>query len=254
MVSRSDNDDDDDNDVFGVYNFDSPAMSTQFNGFYGPLEFNAMQNAFESYNYASDMDTDAIERLCSSAFQECFNVQDDGKHLVVKKADDFGDVCEASSSLCTIEDMNSVTELVDFENNVLLWLPPEPENEEDDRYTSMFGDDDDLDTSGEWGHLGSSSTFGSDEYCEKESSGEEQNKAMKNVVDGHFRALVSQLLQVENIPVTDDNAQESWLEIIIALSWEAATLLKLDTSRSGGMDPGGYVKVKCVASGCRSER
>ncbi|XP_057548776.1 1-phosphatidylinositol-3-phosphate 5-kinase FAB1B-like isoform X2 [Amaranthus tricolor] len=253
-TNRSDNDDDDDNDVFGVYNFDSPAMSTQFNGFYGPLEFNAMQNAFESYNYASDMDTDAIERLCSSAFQECFNVQDDGKHLVVKKADDFGDVCEASSSLCTIEEVNNITELVDFENNGLLWLPPEPENEEDDGNGSFFDDDDDdLEISGEWGHLWSYCSFGSGEYHEKEKSGEYQKKALKNVVDEHFRALVSQLLQAENIPVTDDNAQESWLEIITALSWEVATLLKPDTSMSGGMDPGGYVKVKCVASGRRSE-
>ena len=29
---------------------------------------------------------------------------------------------------------------------------------------------------------------------------------------------------------------------------------KPDTSENGGMDPGGYVKVKCVASGHRSER
>lgn len=256
MVFRSDNDDDDDDDdVFGVYNFDSPATSSQFNGFYGPLEFNAMQNAFGSYNYASDMDTDAIERLCSSALQECFNVQNDGEHLVVKKADDFGDVCEAPSPLCTIEDVDNITELVDFENNGLLWLPPEPENEEDDGNGSFFDDDDDdLEISGEWGHLWSYCSFGSGEYHEKEKSGEDQKKAMKNVVDEHFRALVSQLLQVENIPVTDDNAQESWLEIITALSWEVATLLKPDTSRSGGMDPGGYVKVKCVASGRPSER
>ncbi|PWA53420.1 Chaperonin Cpn60/TCP-1 [Artemisia annua] len=56
---------------------------------------------------------------------------------------------------------------------------------------------------------------------------------MKTVVDGHFRALVSQLLQVENLDDTDN-----WLEIITSLSWEAASLLKPDTSKGGGMDPG----------------
>ncbi|GAB4841913.1 1-phosphatidylinositol-3-phosphate 5-kinase fab1b [Ancistrocladus abbreviatus] len=76
---------------------------------------------------------------------------------------------------------------------------------------------------------------------------------MKNIVDGHFRALVSQLLQVENIPLGEKDGREGWLEIITSLSWEAATLLKPDMSRGGGMDPGGYVKVKCIASGCRSE-
>ncbi|CAO2840340.1 unnamed protein product [Amaranthus hypochondriacus] len=245
---------DDDDDFLEVYDLDSQSKDfSQVNAFYGPVEFNEMQKAYESNSYALNMGSAVTKSLSGSASQDSYDLNDHSEHLVMKEDNNFGNECEAHSSLCTIEDMNSVTELVDFENNGLLWLPPEPENEEDDRDTSMFGDDDDLDTSGEWGHLGSSSSFGSDEYCEKESSGEEQNNAMKNVVDGHFRALVSQLLQVENIPVTDDNAQESWLEIIIALSWEAATLLKLDTSRSGGMDPGGYVKVKCVASGRRSD-
>ena len=143
---------------------------------------------------------------------------------------------------------------MDFENNGLLWLPPEPEDEEDERETGLFDDDDDGDAVGEWGYLRSSSSFGSGESRNRDRSGEEHKKAMKNVVDGHFRALVAQLLQVENLPVGDEDDKESWLEIITSLSWEAATLLKPDMSKGGGMDPGGYVKVKCVASGCRSER
>jgi 1-phosphatidylinositol-3-phosphate 5-kinase len=54
--------------------------------------------------------------------------------------------------------------------------------------------------------------------------------------------------------VGDENDKESWLEIITSLSWEAATLLKPDMSKGGGMDPGGYVKVKCIASGRCCER
>ncbi|KAL8489775.1 hypothetical protein ACS0TY_025597 [Phlomoides rotata] len=60
-------------------------------------------------------------------------------------------------------------------------------------------------------------------------------------------------LRVENVPPGEENDKACWLEIITSLSWEAATLLKPDTSQGGQMDPGGYVKVKCLASGRRSQ-
>ncbi|KAK8645013.1 hypothetical protein V6N13_118869 [Hibiscus sabdariffa] len=118
---------------------------------------------------------------------------------------------------------------VDFESNRLLFHPPE------------FGDDG-LGLIGEWGFLHSNSSR--DKYVE------DCRRAMKNAVQGHLRALVSQLLQIENVPVGEEN----WLDIIVSLSWEAATLLKSDTSKGGGMDPGEYVKVKCIAAGHRSQR
>jgi len=59
---------------------------------------------------------------------------------------------------------------------------------------------------------------------------------------------------VENLATCDEDGKESWLDIITALSWEAAILLKPGTSRGGGMDPGGYVKVECIACGHRNER
>ncbi|KNA25952.1 hypothetical protein SOVF_001970 [Spinacia oleracea] len=251
-TNRSDDDDDND-DLFDVYDMDSNSTRcSQANDYYGPLEFNAMQNAYESQNHVPDMDFGDTNCFSSSGFQGSYDLHDYDEHQQVRKKEDngFGDECEAPSSMCTVEDVSS--EPVDFENNGLLWIPPEPENEEDDRDAGLFDDDDD-DASGEWGYLRTCSSFGSGECREKERSGEEQKKALKNVVDGHFRALVSQLLQVENIPVTEDDVRENWLEIITGLSWEAATLLKPDTSRGGGMDPGGYVKVKCIASGRRSE-
>uniref|UniRef100_A0A7N0UWF1 1-phosphatidylinositol-3-phosphate 5-kinase n=1 Tax=Kalanchoe fedtschenkoi TaxID=63787 RepID=A0A7N0UWF1_KALFE len=61
------------------------------------------------------------------------------------------------------------------------------------------------------------------------------------------------LLQGENLPICEQDDRESWLDIITSLSWEAASNLKPDTSKGGGMDPGGYVKIKCVACGRRSE-
>ncbi|XP_022866150.1 1-phosphatidylinositol-3-phosphate 5-kinase FAB1B-like [Olea europaea var. sylvestris] len=77
---------------------------------------------------------------------------------------------------------------------------------------------------------------------------------MNKAVDEHFRALITQLLHLGNLPVTEDSNEESWLNIITALPWEAARLLKPDMSIGGGMDPGGYVKVKCIASGVLIER
>ena len=195
-----------------------------------------------------------MKSLSISALQDKYDMQDaDELQRLGKKEDhDMGDECEASSSLCAAEDIN--IEPVDFENNGLLWLPPEPENEEDEREAGLFDDDDDGDAAGEWGQLRASGSFGNGQHRRGDNGGEEHKRAMKSVVDGHFRALVSQLLQVENILVGDDDMKESWLEIITALSWEAATLLKPDTSRGGGMDPAGYVKVKCLASGHRSDR
>ncbi|KAK9734382.1 hypothetical protein RND81_04G136200 [Saponaria officinalis] len=189
----------------------------------------------------------------SCSFQDRYDEQNADALRQVKINVD--EECEAPSSFCAAEDVD--VEPVDFENNGLLWLPPEPENEEDDIESGLSDDDDDDDDEdgdvmGEWGQGQLRASSSNDRG--KDRSGEERKKVVKNIVDGRLRALVSQLLQIENIPVTDDNdVRESWLEIISALSWEAATLLKPDTSRGGGMDPGGYVKVKCLASGRPSE-
>ncbi|KAL8040153.1 hypothetical protein ABFS82_10G077200 [Erythranthe guttata] len=142
-------------------------------------------------------------------------------------------------------------EAMDYENNVLIWLPPEPEDDEDEKEALISDDDDDdgEDATGEWGYLRSSS-FSFGECRSRDRSNEEHRNAMKGVVDGHFRALITQLLNAENLPASE---HANWLDIITTLSWEAATLLKPDTSRGGGMDPGGYVKVKCIPCGRRNE-
>ncbi|KAL9235524.1 hypothetical protein vseg_010275 [Gypsophila vaccaria] len=243
--------DDDDYEAYGVYPLDSKARSCpQTNDYYDPDDIVGIQSTYDSENYVPDMENAEVKGLSSYAFQDGYEEQNANVLQEIKSNVD--DECEAPSSFCAAEDVN--TEPVDFENNGLLWLPPEPENEEDDRESGLFDDDEDGDAMGEWGQLRSSSSFGSNSDRGKDRSGGEQKNVVKNIVDGHFRALVSQLLQVENIPVTDDDdVRESWLEIITALSWEAATLLKPDTSRGGGMDPGGYVKVKCLASGSPSE-
>lgn len=178
--------------------------------------------------------------------------------LTVTKVEDEPELdnsseCGAASSIYALETVD--TNSVDFEKNDNFWIPPEPEDKEDELETDMFDDDDDDDaplSDGGRCYLQSSSSFGSGEFRSRDRSSEEHKKVMKNVVDGHFRALISQLLQVENIAL-EEGDDMGWLEIVTLVSWEAANFLRPDTSEDGSMDPGGYVKVKCLASGHRSE-
>ncbi|XP_052176538.1 1-phosphatidylinositol-3-phosphate 5-kinase FAB1B-like [Diospyros lotus] len=245
-----------DDDEFGVYQLDSRTRDfPQVNGYYGPMEFDEIENDYRSHKRCPDEETIDTKSICSSQFRNSFDSGvSEGIQQHAKKEDehDIGDESEAPSSLYAAADVDA--EPVDFENSGLLWLPPEPEDEEDEKEALLFDDDDDEGVAtGEWGYLRSSSSFGSGEHRSRDRSNEEHKKVMKNVVDGHFRALIAQLLQVENIHLGEENDKESWLEIVTSLSWEAASLLKPDMSKGGGMDPGGYVKVKCNASGRPSE-
>ncbi|RDY01537.1 1-phosphatidylinositol-3-phosphate 5-kinase FAB1B, partial [Mucuna pruriens] len=247
-INRSDDDDDE----YGVYQSESDMRHyPQVNSYYGQAGLDGISNIDGSQKVNPDGEN--INTNLPSNYS--FDTQDLEGAPVIAKNEDEPDICdenEATSSLYVSEDVDA--EPVDFENNGLLWLPPEPEDEEDEQEAILFDDDDDNDGNaiGEWGYLRNSGSFGSGEYRHKDRSNEEQKNVMKNVVDGHFRALVSQLLQVENLPV-EDNDKNSWLEIVTSLSWEAATLLKPDMSKGGGMDPAGYVKVKCIACGSRNE-
>lgn len=223
---------------------------SQFNSYYGHIQFDDINSDHKSPKVR--IDGDSVDFSPSLLFSFDSPISEEAHQVVGTGAQqDIGDECEATSSLYVAEDVK--TEPVDFENNGVLWLPPEPEDEDDEREALLFEDDDDGDAAGEWGCLRTSSSFGSGDSRPRDKS-KEQKKVLKNVVEGHFRALIAQLLQVENLLSEEENDRESWLEIITALSWEAATLLKPDTSKSGQMDPGGYVKVKRLASGLRSER
>ncbi|GAA0141595.1 kinase [Lithospermum erythrorhizon] len=245
-MNRSDDDDED----FGEYPSGTQSSQySQINGYYENLPFDEIESDYESRKVHPDSDIDSKGTSCtplhnSFASRGAEEVQQILKEEVVPD----GKEGEPTSSDYVAESVD--TEPVDFENNGVLWLPPEPEDEEDEREATLFDDDDDDgDATGEWRQLPTSSSFGSGEFRSRDRSNEEHKKATKNVVDGHFRALVAQLLQVENLPVGEEGDKESWLEIITSLSWEGATLLKPDTSKGGGMDPGGYVKIKCLASG-----
>jgi 1-phosphatidylinositol-3-phosphate 5-kinase len=183
-------------------------------------------------------------RKDTEAFVTSIGIDKMGDHIINNSEE-----CDArSSSLYVVEN-----ELVDFENNSSLWRPPEAGDEEDDHDGDPCDDHEGEDATGEWGYLRSNS-FGTGHCRSRDKSAEEHKKAMKGIVDGHFRALVAQLLQAEKVPLADKTGKESWLDIVTSLSWEAASLLRPDTSKEGRMDPGGYVKVKCLACGRPSDR
>ncbi|KAL6563340.1 hypothetical protein OROHE_005927 [Orobanche hederae] len=243
-INRSD----DENDEFGVSRFGSTKSHfSQVNGYFGHVQFDDLDNDYNnSRKIHPDGDTLDSTSTNSYSVQNSFESHTPVEsQQVIERGGEHGisDECEAPS----------LYEPVDFENNGVLWLPPEPEDEEDELEALLFEDEGDGNAAWEWGYLRNSSSFGSGEYRSRDKSNEEHNRAMKNVLDGHFRALVAQLLQVENLLSGPENDKESWLEIITALAWEAALLLKPDMSKGGQMDPGGYVKVKCLASGRRSQ-
>lgn len=230
---------DDEDDEYGIYQSDSERRHfSQADEYYNAVNFDEIDNVFGQNKVHPDGDD--RKSIDHSQIPENFD-----RHTLEEiknhgeEADDNDNGHDCQDSPYHVECM--LAEPVDF-NNGILWLPPEPEDEEDDREAAFFDDEDD----GE--------SMGSGEFRSKERSSEEHRKAIKNIVDGHFRALVAQLLQVENLAVAKDDDKESWLQIITSLSWEAATFVKPDTSKGGGMDPGGYVKVKCIACGHRSER
>ncbi|KAF8365160.1 hypothetical protein HHK36_032831 [Tetracentron sinense] len=172
----------DEDDEYGVYRSNSETRHfPQADGYYVPVEFDEIDHAFGSHK-----------------------VQPEGENVNTKggAAPHYMRVL-----ICSVDGTD--VEPVDFENNGLLWLPLELEDEEDKREAVLFDDDDDEDARGEWGYLRSSSSFGSGECCSRDRSSEEHRKAMKNVVDGHFRASVAQLLQVENLPMGEEDEKEN---------------------------------------------
>ncbi|XP_020261935.1 1-phosphatidylinositol-3-phosphate 5-kinase FAB1A-like isoform X2 [Asparagus officinalis] len=137
--------------------------------------------------------------------------------------------------------------------NTDIWKPPEPYVLEHDMDSVAFNDDDDDYCGGTtWGQSSSLSSF--DENSQNHHSHKEEwNKAMTEARNGQFKTHVIQLLGLEGLGVSNGDGGENWLDIVIALSWEAALLVKPDANEGRAMDPRSYVKVKCIASGTGSQ-
>ncbi|XP_019055743.1 PREDICTED: putative 1-phosphatidylinositol-3-phosphate 5-kinase FAB1D [Nelumbo nucifera] len=75
---------------------------------------------------------------------------------------------------------------------------------------------------------------------------------MQEVMNGKFKVLVSQLLMLKGIFLSEETG-ESWVDIVTSLSWEAALIVKPDAFEGKTMDLEGYFKVKCIATGSRNQ-
>eukprot|EP00258_Populus_trichocarpa_P051013 XP_024467032.1 putative 1-phosphatidylinositol-3-phosphate 5-kinase FAB1C isoform X2 [Populus trichocarpa] len=142
---------------------------------------------------------------------------------------------------------------LDFESNGLIWFPPPPEDENDETESSFFTYDDEDDDIGDSSAIFLPSSSLSCTFPSKENQNEINKDPLKAVIQGHFRALVAQLLQGEGIKASKEETNEEWLDIVTTIAWQAANFVKPDTSRGGSMDPVDYVKVKCIASGNPSD-
>lgn len=134
-----------------------------------------------------------------------------------------------------------------------IWVPPEAEDPEDDMEGSMaYNDDDDDECGTEWGKPSTLSCFkdeGSGSYKFKV----EKQRAMEEVINGKFKALVAHLLKSVGVNSSEEDG-ESWVDIVSFLAWESASFLKPDAIDGKAVDLNGYVKVKCIATGSRSQR
>ena len=152
------------------------------------------------------------------------------------------------------EQNKDVVQPVDFESRHI-WYPPPPQDEGDDLENGFlkYDDDDDNDVC-------DGKVFGdvNDDYGDGDDDDLLGTKGKHNIahkeflrsaLHGHFKALVSQLLQGHGVYPVD-----GWSEIVASLAWQAATFVRPDTSKGGSMDPTDYVKIKCVASGNPNDR
>ncbi|XP_043707213.1 putative 1-phosphatidylinositol-3-phosphate 5-kinase FAB1D [Telopea speciosissima] len=163
------------------------------------------------------------------------------------------DVSEGSSQSFTVsEEGNELSRCVDIESDERIWEPPEPEDLEDDVEGSVANNDDDDECYGtKWSQPTSLRSFS------KEGSGsfrfkEERKKALIEVMNGDFKDFVKRLLTSEGINLSGDPG-ESWVDIVTSLSWEAASLVKPESIEAKTVEPECFVKVKCLATGSRSQ-
>lgn len=147
------------------------------------------------------------------------------------------------------ESSSSVLSLL--KTDPLIWKPPEAANIEDDMDSVANNDDDDYSYGTKWEQSTSLSDF---DKVDGNSYKEARQKAMLAAMNGQFKILVSRFLASEGLSSMDEGHGLGWLDVVTSLSWEAALLIKPDAKEGRAMDPGSYVKVKCVATGARNQR
>ncbi|KAJ4747767.1 1-phosphatidylinositol-3-phosphate 5-kinase [Rhynchospora pubera] len=89
------------------------------------------------------------------------------------------------------------------------------------------------------------------------SDDEIDEKVMVKIMNAEFKQLLKRFMVAEGFSVPadagDEGAPDSWLRVVRVLSWQAALLIKPDLVAGKEMDPSLYVKIKCIASGTRTQ-
>lgn len=189
--------------------------------------------ALESYENSKD------ERL-----RHVDNSQEDLRSAGLRAGDDLdkaeNDFTKSSSLVLSL-----------LKTDPLIWKPPEAANIEDDMDSVANNDDDDYSDGTKWGQ---STSLGDFDKIDGNSYKEVRQKAMVAAMNGQFKILVSRFLASEGLASMDEGHGLGWLDIVTSISWEAALFIKPDAKEGRAMDPGSYVKVKCVATGARNQR
>ncbi|KAF3622114.1 hypothetical protein FXO37_32474 [Capsicum annuum] len=133
------------------------------------------------------------------------------------------------------------------------WLPPQPEDHDDDIEGSVanYDDDDECGDGQHWGRTASLISFGEEDFGGYKFK-EERQKALQEVMNGKLKAFVSDHLKSVGVTPSMEEG-ENWVDVITSLSWEAASFVKPD-AMEGKMNPIDYVKIKCISTGSRSQR
>jgi 1-phosphatidylinositol-3-phosphate 5-kinase len=139
-----------------------------------------------------------------------------------------------------------------------IWIPPDAADKEDEttsfaRNIDYDDDDDDYSDGIKWGQSSFPPTA-DDHDASTPNARLEREKAMLEAMNGQLKILVSRFLASAGISSSKGEGSDSWLDVVTALSWEAALLIKPDARVGKEMDPGSYIKVKCIASGNRRQR
>lgn len=200
------------------------------------------------------LEANGLDRLNLTMVQNCKNNNngsgdDVERELRIEQPSDGQEriVNSGESTGITHKDASESSDSVDLESNLDIWDPP----------VDCMGDNDDDDDEECCGDTKFRTASSLSDAGEEGSGGlkfrEEKQRAMDEVTSGKFKSIVRQLLKSVGVtPYRKDG--ESWVDIVTKLSWNAASFLKPGAIDGKALDLDSYVKVKCIATGSRSQR
>ncbi|KAJ6807252.1 putative 1-phosphatidylinositol-3-phosphate 5-kinase FAB1B [Iris pallida] len=214
-----------------------------------------VQSSHDNTKSAGRKEANSTGEICTSRSltmerrEECNNDEVGHLNSTLEDVRSIIDGDESDVAETAVED--SGTSLISTtETDPLIWMPPAPLDIEDDIESVANNDDDDEYGDGtEWGQ---SSCLNGFDIEHGSNFKEERQKAILEAMNGQFKILVSRFLASEDIN-SSEGGHESWRDIVASLSWEAASLIKPEANEGRAMDPGSYVKIKCIATGSRSQ-